>query len=858
MAATAIACGDAGAGGGSASAGTTTTGEPTGEPGTTGESVTTGEPVTTGEASSTGPLACPDNLVPAPNSGFCADEATTPNCELVGPDHADQVCGVPVLAPATALARSSDVEDNAGAGPPDLACLTAPADRPVAPQTVTLEGVVRIVANGCESKQVEIAIYPLVDDGPGPEPIGAPFVTADDCTIAGVASPHPDCGTRHECTYSYPGVPTDTPLVVVTRGVLWAPVHAHDLYIAGAEVQDGKVTRDLRAEAAGLLGRCGLDMEQLVALAGLALECIDQDARATEAGGAQLELVDRAHGPAELASAGGWHLGAAHAGVQGGRLEAPGDHAQHCELHHDLEVEYAAGGDRAAGVDEARDDGEGGAGRGLGRRRRLDGDRGLGRDVERGRGLRRHGGRGRRGRAIRRRRRVGLGPRRAAVRRGPRAGRQHQHQRERQQADPGPRHRRPGTTGVARGSRPAPSGAIQRGPPSTPRRWGGGGSSACAGSFGRRWLAAGLPGPATLRLRPPVLSTETRAPMRTSILCTLTALGSLAGCEPDIPEPIWEGTHLQYSTTTSGPVCRGSFYRQEQHAVELARLLGFELPEPIRFTRVTPAEIPDHCNGLSVLGCAHFDSPYAFSIKSFHYHEIAHSVATLGGIEGAKPFAEGFAEVFSDGGEAATDRVPIDEVIRGFAFEEAHADTAGLFVRFLLERHGLDPLVDFMRSTDYDTGFAQFSPIFEDVFGEPLATAMDEFAAYPSCSKMVNRVALLDCDLPLAPWEGRTVTLLADVACDQDDVLGPTQDGRMFTTRGFEIAEAGKYLFFTPSPEGWSGFRVVKCGSCLDPVDFQLEPGAMALRDLTPGRYYVMFGRSVDAPEQLGMTIGQL
>jgi hypothetical protein len=129
---------------------------------------------------------------------------------------------------------------------------------------------------------------------------------------------------------------------------------------------------------------------------------------------------------------------------------------------------------------------------------------------------------------------------------------------------------------------------------------------------------------------------------------------------------------------------------------------------------------------------------------------------------------------------------------------------------------------------------------------------------HPSCSEMSNRIALVDCNLPLTPWDGLTLTLTANVACDEDDVLGLTTNDIMFTTRGFEIEEAGSYVVLTSMPEGWSGFRVVKCGSCWDRFEALLEPGSMGLLELTPGRYYVLLGRKLDEPAELGLALGRL
>lgn len=346
--------------------------------------------------------------------------------------------------------------------------------------------------------------------------------------------------------------------------------------------------------------------------------------------------------------------------------------------------------------------------------------------------------------------------------------------------------------------------------------------------------------------------------MRIAVIPILLSLGLLIGCKPDVPEPIWRGKYLHYSTTTSGPVCRGSFFRQEQHAVELAKLLDVELSDVIHFTRVARSEIPDYCDGLSPKGCTYVDAPYAFAVNSFNYHEITHVVALLGGIGGALPFSEGFAEVFDDGGDPGTELVPIDDALRNFTLDDPNYYTVGLFARFLIERHGLETFVEFLRATDKAHGYAEFSPIFEDVFGEPLDAATTEFESYPTCSEMNNRIAVVDCDLPVEPWAGQTLTLSANIACEQDDVLGPTADDVMLTTRGFQVDDAGSYIFLASAPDGWSGFRVVKCGSCWDAFDAQIEPGAMEVHDLTPGRYYVLFGRTVDQPAELGLAIGRL
>lgn len=223
------ACGDNGGSGGSGNSGT-------------------GAGTGTGGGST---ATCPDNLTPAPNSDYCVNDATMPNCAFIGPNYHEQVCGVAILDPEKELARSTDVKEYAGSGPPDLGCFD-PAHYPQADtsKTVTMEGIVKIFSHGCESKNVEVSIFEVVDAAPAASPIGTPITTAADCTVDGVMTTNDDCGTRYECKYSYPGLPSEKELVVLTKGALWAPLYQYNIYIPNAEVTaDGKWTHDLRALA---------------------------------------------------------------------------------------------------------------------------------------------------------------------------------------------------------------------------------------------------------------------------------------------------------------------------------------------------------------------------------------------------------------------------------------------------------------------------------------------------------------------------------------------------------------------------------------------------------------------------------
>jgi hypothetical protein len=199
------------------------------------------------------------------NGAFCSDNTVTDGCSASG--SAIEVCGVALADPpkekgaAAELQRSENVKDYAGSGPADLSCLMAgsypePAD-PAASQKVTLTGIAKIFSNGCQSRDLEIAVHRVIRDGsenegnPG-DLVGQTVVTASDCEAAGGEFEDiEDCsGGRYECTFEYPDVPSETELMVITNGKNWAPIYEYGLFVRNAEIKDGTFDKDVRALAA--------------------------------------------------------------------------------------------------------------------------------------------------------------------------------------------------------------------------------------------------------------------------------------------------------------------------------------------------------------------------------------------------------------------------------------------------------------------------------------------------------------------------------------------------------------------------------------------------------------------------------
>lgn len=203
-----------------------------------------------------------ENLCSVSNESFCGDNGTTPDCTSLRPGSLVDVCGVPLKAPAVGdgiveLARSSNVDEFAGSGPPDLSCFE-PGGFPAAPGTpamASFSGITKVFSHGCDTASVTIEAFTVVRDGSAndgmPGTMVASTETDADCTIAGAQEENEDCtefdGIRWECRYTLENVPTETELMIVTSGTGWAKLYEYNVYASNGEVVDGVYEKDIRA-----------------------------------------------------------------------------------------------------------------------------------------------------------------------------------------------------------------------------------------------------------------------------------------------------------------------------------------------------------------------------------------------------------------------------------------------------------------------------------------------------------------------------------------------------------------------------------------------------------------------------------
>lgn len=196
-------------------------------------------------------------LQPISNPESCQAQASDVDCSLVTKFQKYNDCGVAQKEPPGPLTRSSTVMEYGGTGDPQISCFDPASfpDKPGTPATVTMKGTAVIFSHGCSSSDLKIEVYTVArggaNDGDLGSLIGTPVVTPSDCSVNGVASDEETCDPkRYECTFEYPGVPSETELVVKTSGDQYASLYDYNIFIRNADVKAGVWTHDVRALAA--------------------------------------------------------------------------------------------------------------------------------------------------------------------------------------------------------------------------------------------------------------------------------------------------------------------------------------------------------------------------------------------------------------------------------------------------------------------------------------------------------------------------------------------------------------------------------------------------------------------------------
>jgi len=197
----------------------------------------------TSSSGGTGNGSC-DAPVDVAKDDYCG--TCTPSGKCTAPRTVNACCTW-VAPPSQPLARGTGLTRYSSDNPTvDLGCLDAPPPAGT-PKTVTLKGHVRLFSSGEDSIGVKIEIFTMGENGALGTLVGAAVETSDsdaDAKKDTFLKKCPDGGCTFRA-YTYPGVPTETRLILKTSDAAntqqWAVLYDYDTYFANSEVQAGDV-----------------------------------------------------------------------------------------------------------------------------------------------------------------------------------------------------------------------------------------------------------------------------------------------------------------------------------------------------------------------------------------------------------------------------------------------------------------------------------------------------------------------------------------------------------------------------------------------------------------------------------------
>jgi hypothetical protein len=195
-----------------------------------------------------GPDACPSLRCPA---GSIAHACVCVSVPRTDPSFATTrtTCAELSSAGVTRTPVTDSCVEGGTTRTPDLACFGAGRRAPLPSREVTVHGVVDVFGNGTDSGDIVIEIYREGEGGELGELVGETTSDAADTVACAeteieIASGEPTGETRRLGFYAIPGVPTEVPLIVVTRPSagdegLWKSLYTYNFQVLDDEVESG-------------------------------------------------------------------------------------------------------------------------------------------------------------------------------------------------------------------------------------------------------------------------------------------------------------------------------------------------------------------------------------------------------------------------------------------------------------------------------------------------------------------------------------------------------------------------------------------------------------------------------------------
>ena len=339
----------------------------------------------------------------------------------------------------------------------------------------------------------------------------------------------------------------------------------------------------------------------------------------------------------------------------------------------------------------------------------------------------------------------------------------------------------------------------------------------------------------------------------------------MAACLPEFQTI--QGEHIVYEYSDELHPCAGNAEYLDRAVPFLEQQLGVTAPAQIRYTWLTRADL-ERIPEWSLVG-----DPNAFAVGSHAMgtgpailHEVVHLVMHS---PTAPFFQEGIAVAYdSIYPEGDGPRYPhgafLDPraTITATAASGVDYSAAGVFVTFLLTRHGPEKFIEFYTSLRWPYTLKRIGAVFRNIYGLDLNDEVDLFmAGIPVCEDDHFDLQFGDCSARDLPWSGPDWIYHESLECDAVGTVGkggPRLGLAIFRPMTLEVAEQGLYELQTGNAPDFR-IRFGPCFGCpWDFNDVNLDNDESVALDLKPGKYYLRVITDSDQPVEAAVTLRRL
>jgi hypothetical protein len=331
----------------------------------------------------------------------------------------------------------------------------------------------------------------------------------------------------------------------------------------------------------------------------------------------------------------------------------------------------------------------------------------------------------------------------------------------------------------------------------------------------------------------------------------------------------WKGEHVTVRgfDRAESEACAGSLAFTDAYVAKLTDTLGFDPSTQIDYQWMSPAFFADKCapdaESCTVSGVARSqDLP--------QMHEIVHAVAYQNIGVCPSVLEEGLAVYFGDpryatlGADELDNPTPlrgeIEAMLTAAPIDQAEYSRAGHFVSFLVEKYGIEAVVELCAALHFESTRQDWERASEAVLEVSVDELLAIYAKYPTCTTQQYRARLMECsgeiDHVIAP--GTTTEFTVDMDCGDEHVIGPIGGDQMLVIQRIEVEQPLYALVEVTNAAGQSPVDVVAsqpCKPCSGKPRLNGNTHPTVWFALDAGRHALMFYLPVDQVDSFDVKI---